>query len=194
MKQFLIVVLCLLITTKLCGQDTCFGNCLENLERATLPVAEKNKQILQALVGCKAPNFIVKTIDGETLSLEQLQGKVVVINFWFESCAPCIAELPALNRLWEEYKSKDVVFIAFGRDDSQTIKDFLKRRDFHYRQVSSDHDITQEYCIIAGWPTNMVLDKLGILRHIFSGGYLDERAKIEAYNQMQPIVEEYLNK
>lgn len=193
MKRVLIII-CLLYSFTANGQDTCFGNCLENLEHSTLPVPERNNQILQGLVGCRAPNFIVKTIDGETLTLEQLQGKVVVINFWFESCAPCIAELPALNRLWEEYKSKDVVFIAFGRDDSESIKDFLKRRDFHYLQVSSDYDITQEYCILAGWPTNMVLDKEGILRKIFSGGYLDERAKIEAYNQMQPIVEEYLNK
>lgn len=94
----------------------------------------------------------------------------------------------------EEYKSKDVVFIAFGKDDSQTLKDFLKRRDFKYLQVSSDYDITQEYCILAGWPTNMVLDKEGILRKIFSGGYLDERAKIEAYNQIKPVIEEYLLK
>lgn len=193
MKRVLIII-CLLYTFTANGQDTCFGNCLENLEQSTLPVLERNKQILQGLVGCKAPDFTVKTIDGETLSLEQLQGKVIVINFWFESCAPCIAELPALNRLREEYKSKDVVFIAFGKDDSQTIKDFLKRRDFKYLQVSSDYDITQEYCILAGWPTNMVLDKEGILRKIFSGGYLDERAKIEAYNQIKPVIEEYLLK
>lgn len=133
MRRVLIII-CLLYTFTANGQDTCFGNCLENLGQSTLPFLERNKQILQGLVGCKAPDFTVKTIDGETLSLEQLQGKVIVINFWFESCAPCIAELPALNRLREEYKSKDVVFIAFGKDDSQTIKDFLKRRDFKYLQ------------------------------------------------------------
>lgn len=128
-----------------------------------------------------------------TLKLNELKGKIVVINFWFTTCAPCVAEMPALNKLKEDYKTKDVVFIAFGRDDTQTIKDFLKSTDFNYHLVSSDFDLTKDYCLIGGWPTNMVLDKNGIVRQIFTGGRTDEKAKTEAYDLMQPTIERYLD-
>lgn len=193
MKQFLTTLMCILIAVNLLGQDNCFDKCIENLEKSTLSTPEKQMQILQGLIGCKAPFFNVKTIKGETLKLNELTGKVVVINFWFEGCAPCIAELPALNKLNEDYETKDVVFIAFGRDDSQTIVDFLKRRDFNFKHLSVDYDLSMDYCIVAGWPTNIVLDKNGVVRQIFSGGRLDERAKTEAYDKMKPTIEKYLS-
>jgi peroxiredoxin len=193
MKLLLTTLTVISITVNLHGQDNCFEKCMDNFEQSTLPFPEKNEAILQGLVGCKAPNFNVRTINGEALTLSELKGKVVVINFWFEACAPCIAEIPALNRLKEDYKTKDVVFIAFGRDDTQSIRDFLKRRRFDYHLVSSDYDLTKAYCLIGGWPTNMVVDKNGVLRQIFSGGRTDEKAKAEAYDKMQPIIEKYLS-
>jgi peroxiredoxin len=166
---------------------------MENLEKSTVPTPDKQMQVLQGLIGCKAPDFNVKTITGETLKLKELKGKVVVINFWFNECAPCVAELPALNKLSEDYQAKDVAFIAFGRDDTQTIIDFLKRKNFNFKQVSSDYDLSTDFCVIAGWPTNMVLDKNGVVRQIFSGGYVDERAKTAAYDEMKPTIDKYLS-
>jgi peroxiredoxin len=193
MKQLLTTLTFILTTVSLQGQDSCLEKCMDDFEKSTLLFPEKNEVILEGLIGCKAPNFNVKTIKGETLKLSELKGKVVVINFWFETCAPCIAEMPALNRLKEDYKAKDVVFIAFSRDDTQSIKDFLKSRNFNYHLVSSVYDLTKDYCLIGGWPTNMVLDKNGVLRQIFSGGRTDEKAKTEAYDKIQPTIEKYLS-
>lgn len=119
MKQMLIFLIFILFAVSLHAQDNCFDKCLESVEKSTLPFGEKQIQILQALVGCKAPDFIVQTIQGEVLNSNELRGNVVVINFWYEGCAPCIAELPALNKLRAEYQGKDVVFIAFSKDDTQ---------------------------------------------------------------------------
>jgi peroxiredoxin len=194
MKQLLAAAICILITFSLYGQDNCFGKCLENFEKSTIPAPKKNEQILQELVGCKAPDFKVKSIEGVELSLAQLKGKVIVINFWFEGCAPCIAELPALNRLKQEYESKDVVFIAFGRDNTQSIKNFLKTRTFNYNIVSADFELSKDFCVmLGGWPTNMVFDKDGVLRQIFSGGHVDEKANVYAYDKMKPIIDQYLS-
>lgn len=190
--MLLTIVIGIILSVRLSAQDNCFLKCLENFEKSSLPVPQKNIEILQGLVGCNAPDFQALTIEGKTLNLKELQGKVVVINFWFESCAPCIAELPALNKLSDEYKEKDVVFIAFGKDDTQTIKSFLSKHEFNYQHVASDYNVEQDYCILAGWPTNMVIDKEGVVRKIFSGGYLDERAKSHAYDLMKTSIDKYL--
>jgi peroxiredoxin len=178
----------------------CFGKCLEHLsqplngQKDVEARIEQSGKILQGLVGCEAPDFNVTTINGELLTLNQLKGKVVVINFWFESCAPCLAELPALNKLVEEFQQQDVVFIAFGKDPEIRISKFLAEKKFNYKVVSGKYDLANDFCVIAGWPMNMIIDKKGIVRYIKAGGYTDERAKTAAYEMMKPMIDEALLK
>jgi peroxiredoxin len=145
-------------------------------------------ETIDSLIGCKVPDFNVKTIDGKTLSLSELKGKVVVINFWFNTCEPCVAEIPALNHLFEDYKNMDVVFIAFSRDYEPAIKKFLEYKDFNYSIVSGGYDIHERYCPGFGWPVNIVIDRKGILRQIFCGGPSGEGGKTQAYNLMYPLI------
>ncbi len=182
------------------GQANCFKECFSNWERAksntiapsTDVMVQISQRIMQDLVGCKAPEFDVITIGGQRLRLSALRGKVVVLNFWFIGCAPCIAELPALNRLVEDYKGKDVVFVAFGRDSDLDIREFLEKKEFKYDVVSSDYDFARTYCILNGWPTSMVLDKQGVLRKVFTGGFVNEQALTHAYHEIKPTVDEIL--
>lgn len=199
MKVFLVGILAFFSLQQALGQG-CFGNCLDHLSQPLQGQADlqarldKSDQILKGLVGCKAPDFDVTTLTGEPIKLMDLKGKIVVINFWFESCAPCIAELPALNKLAAEYADKDVVFIAFGRDSESEIKNFLSSRKFNYKMVSGKFDISMEYCVISGWPMNMVLDKKGIVRYIKAGGTTDKSAENLEYDNMKPVIEKYLSK
>jgi peroxiredoxin len=175
------------------SQDKCFENCLRNFENSTLAWPEKNERIVGDLVGCKAPDFWAKTISGETISLSSFRGRTVVLNFWFIGCAPCIAEMPALNALADEYKDDEVIFIAFAREDEVSLRKFLTKTEFKYKIVSEFYNVVDEYCLLGGWPTNMVIDKHGIVRKIFFGGYTDERAKTHAYTEMKPIIDESLS-
>ena len=74
--------------------------------------------------------FKVKTIGGKRLTLAELQGKVVVINFWFIGCAPCISEMPALNKLVD---SKLGYYIRPGKH-SMSAGDWMVFLDFADRQ------------------------------------------------------------
>jgi len=154
-----------------------------------------NNKILDSLVGCSIPDFNVKTIYGIPLSKKEVSGKVIILNFWFEGCAPCVAEMPALNKLVEEYKDKDVVFIGFSTDDSKSIINFIKTRPFNYQLVSSDYEVNERFCMfLAGCPANMVFDKKGVLRQIFTGGTIDaEFAKTESYDKLKPTIDSCLN-
>src|SRR5690349_10846086 len=61
--------------------------------------------LLGSLKGKVLPPFLARDLNGNTVTLETLRGKVVYLNFWFLSCAPCIAEIPNLNRLYENTKN-----------------------------------------------------------------------------------------
>lgn len=67
--------------------------------------------------GTKPPAYVLKRYGGGTLTLEEMRGKVVMLDFWATWCPPCRAELPSLVTLAKEYESKGLVFVAANRDD-----------------------------------------------------------------------------
>lgn len=126
-----------------------------------------------------APNFTTKDLAGNTISLEKLKEKVVVMNFWFTHCQPCIEEIPELNTLVEKYKNKeDIVFIAITHDPAPRVIRFLDKHPFQYTIVTDAQDIMDSY-IVLSYPTNIILDKKGnIVYH--SSGYRHQIDKIMA--------------
>src|SRR5215213_2223246 len=82
-----------------------------------------------------APAFNVTSLDGKKFELASLRGKVVVLNFWFTGCPPCLSEIPKLNRLVDEFKEKDVVFIAPTWDNVVALQTFLKDHPFKYEVI-----------------------------------------------------------
>jgi len=72
--------------------------------------SDQVRQSQQDQVGSDAPDFSAVDMNGNSYSLGILKGKVVVINFWFVECKPCVIEMPELNEIVEKYKSEEVVF------------------------------------------------------------------------------------
>lgn len=82
-------------------------------------------------VGSKAPGFTCKTIDGKTISLDKLKGKIVLINFFATWCGPCNVELPVLQKnIWDKYKNRsDFQLIVLGREHSDAeVKAFAENK------------------------------------------------------------------
>jgi len=73
--------------------------------------------------GDAAPTFKLSRYGGGTVSLEDLRGKVILLNFWATWCVPCAVEMPALTQLAREYESKGIVFLAANQDERESAQE-----------------------------------------------------------------------
>jgi peroxiredoxin len=111
------------------------------------------------------------TNGARTIDNQSLRGKVVLINFWFEGCHPCMAEMDALNNLFKKLDSnKDFVFISLTWDDAQTMKRVKKKYDLSFEVYSASTKECERLNFGCGYPTTIVLDKSGIVQNRKSGG------------------------
>lgn len=141
----------------------------------------KNKKALAEMLNNPAPEFELKDLEGKTWSLKKLRGKIVILNFWFTSCAPCIKEIPELNKLVDEYKNKNVVFLGLTYNTPQHVENFLKKRAFNYIQLPNAGEINNKYSIFY-FPTSFVIDKNGIIK-----GVLEKSDNI--YHDIKTIID-----
>ncbi len=131
-------------------------------------------KIKQNCIGKKITSFNTITLKGEKFSNKSLFGKITFVNFWFESCAPCINEIPYLNLLYRRYSNnKQFQLIAFTTDypdKAQKAKDKYKIR---YPVLPISNKDCQDLMCLNGFPTNMIIDDKGIIIFLHIGGFLD---------------------
>ena len=127
-----------------------------------------NAQII--LKGNAAPDFKLYNLKGETTTLTSYANKVVVIKMWFTTCAPCIQEIPSVNKVVEKYKSRnDIVFIAPSPNDKKTLKKFLRKVDFNYNVMSGSYDMLKIYNPVRLYPSHVIINKKGIISFVLEG-------------------------
>lgn len=114
---------------------------------------------IETYLNNELPDYKLKTLDSETLSLTELHGKPTFLSFWFTRCAPCIKELPALRDLKSTYGDK-VNFIAITFDSAESVKSFLEKRNFNYRHIVDANDFITSIGLNT-YPRNIILDKNG---------------------------------
>ena len=122
------------------------------------------------LKGKPFPDFRLTDLSGTTHTSESIKGKVVVINLWFTACAPCIHEMPELNKIVGEYKeNEDVLFLAFALDPKSRVDKFLKKYKFDYNIIPDSQEYITKKLNPPGYPTHIVLDKNSNAVFLFSG-------------------------
>ena len=121
--------------------------------------------------GNKAPDFTAELIDGSSLALSDLKGKPGIINFWATWGGPWVREMPAFERLKENY-GDDIGIIAVNcGDDADTVKDFVDENGYTF-PVALD----ENYEVAMLYPSNsipytVVLDANGKITHVSTGAY-----------------------
>ncbi|MDI3321735.1 TlpA family protein disulfide reductase [Pinibacter soli] len=132
---------------------------------AVTPESIEREKIIASQMNKPAPSFSVVDVDGVKYDLQELKGKVVVLNFWFIGCAPCKKEMPELNKLVEKYKSKNVVFLAFEVNDNTPGKiKAVTEGHFNYTMIPAKRNGISVQYKIKTYPTSYVIDQSGIIR------------------------------
>jgi peroxiredoxin len=124
----------------------------------------------------RVPSFTLKDAAGKPYSLEELRGKVVILNFWTKTCGPCLEEMPDLAEMTKILRSReDVVVLAVSTDEvGQDVKDTLKsvlREDPPFSVLyDPESDIVGGKFGTKLFPETWFIDKRGIIRARFDGG------------------------
>jgi thiol-disulfide isomerase/thioredoxin len=111
-----------------------------------------------------APNFSLPLIDGKQQSLADLKGKFVFLNFWATWCPPCRAEMPSMEKLYNRFKNKNLIFLAIDiRESQKVIEAFIKNFNLTF-PIALDRtgDIAMKYGV-QSIPMTFIIDKDGFI-------------------------------
>lgn len=115
-------------------------------------------------------DFSYTTLDGEKGSIAALRGKIVVLDFWFMSCAGCVIEHESMNDLVDSFKgNSDVTFLSVSLDSESSLRNYLKKNVSRFPIVPQGKRICDALGV-TGFPTHIILDKQGKTRTWEMGG------------------------
>jgi thiol-disulfide isomerase/thioredoxin len=117
--------------------------------------------------GHRAPRYDVTTLDGARLTSDALRGKVVLVNFWATWCAPCRAEMPLLERMYERHRAAGLVIVGLSvdRGSARSVRAFLRDRGVTYPVAVVGPDADRAFGGVRGYPTSFLIDRAGVVRH-----------------------------
>jgi peroxiredoxin len=108
--------------------------------------------------GIKVPNVVAKDINGNEINIANLKGKIIVINFWYTTCAPCVAEMPALNEMVKKYKKSNVEFISITHENKENVNEFLSKHKFNFKHIVASESLLNVFEIKV-FPTTIIVNK-----------------------------------
>jgi thiol-disulfide isomerase/thioredoxin len=144
-------LLALLLFTPLGFYVKVYGNRL--LSHNPTPVPEREQQLL------KDYEWSLKAMDGKIYDFEENRGQVTLINFWATWCPPCIAEMPDLQKLYNDYGNK-MSFLFVARDQEDKVEAFLEKKGYEL-PVYYERGLVPRQIYYGGLPTTFIIDREG---------------------------------
>jgi peroxiredoxin len=141
-----------------------------------------------------APDFHVTTLQGRDISLQQLRGNIVVLDFWATWCPPCRASVSELKELTRKYANAKVVLISVSADkDEKAWREFVASKKMDWPQYRDTNESVLHTFAVHSFPTYLVIDGDGIIKQRITGMDPQEtvvhrlKATLQAMPQLEGI-------
>jgi peroxiredoxin len=122
-----------------------------------------------------APDFALATLDGDTVRLADLKGRVVMVNFWATWCAPCRLEMPGFEDVWRDYRDRGVVILGVSVDRGvrSEVERWVRDRDITYPIAFATGSMVEAYGGANLLPTSVLINREGRIVHRVEGFYAE---------------------
>ncbi len=150
----------------------------ENYE-STNRETEKKDSILNSLVGKPAPDFSLKSYQGERISLSSLKGKYVLVDFWGSWCGWCIEAIPEIQKYYDKYKEKMSFLTVACEDKESSWKRAIEKNKMQgfVNLIDDNGKVTSLYSLHA-YPTMLIINPEGIIEAIGNGEIIERLDKL----------------
>jgi peroxiredoxin len=129
-----------------------------------------------AVAGAPAPDFTLKDLSGNDVTLSSLQGQVVLVNFWATWCAPCRYEMPALQQRYEALKDQGLTILAVDADEPiEDVAPFVEAYKLTFTVLLDPGATVNDLYRIRGYPTTFFVDREGMIAKLHLGPLTEEQ-------------------
>lgn len=142
-------------------------------------------------VGSLAPDFQLTTLDGENISLTDLQGKNVLINYWATWCPPCLNELTALENIQSKFEGQDFVVVTINgieQDNLGDVQATVQEYGITYPVLLDENETFWDAYRILFLPTSIYINEQGVIRFIKFG----EQSETEFTDMIEQLLSDQL--
>lgn len=155
------------------------------LSRLPATAANASQQPASPRQGFAAPDFTLELLGGGEVTLSELRGKPVVVNLWASWCPPCRAEMPAIQKVYQDYQDLGLVVLGVNttnQDNEADAAAFVRQYKLTFPiPLDRDGAVSVRY-ELRGLPTTFFVDREGMIRSVVVGGPMSEamiRSKVE---------------
>lgn len=132
-----------------------------------LPASFALTGVQRSVVGISAEDFSLQDMDRNQVKLSDFRGRTVLLSFWATWCLPCKAEMPTIQKIYEEHKDKDVVVLTVDDENEATIRKFMDDHHYSFRALLDHKRTLYQKFAIRFIPTVFIIDDEGtIVREI----------------------------
>jgi cytochrome c biogenesis protein CcmG/thiol:disulfide interchange protein DsbE len=125
-----------------------------------------------SLIGKPAPDFTFNVTEEQSVSLSDLQGGPVLLNFWATWCDPCAYEMPYLQQVYDDWQEKGLVLLAINIGESYSeVEDFVQSRGLYFPILLDSEGIIALQYGVSNIPASFFIDSQGIVQHVQVGAF-----------------------
>lgn len=127
--------------------------------------------------GFQAPDFELKTLQGNSIQLSELRGKPVLLSLWASWCPPCKAEMPAFEKVYRQYADQGFTILAVNASNQDNLADaqaFVQANGLTFPILLDTQGQVSQLYDLRSLPTNFFIGRDGVIQEVSVGGPLSE--------------------